>query len=113
MAIGLDYRLGVMDGETSVLAYQRLLPTLADESERAAVHYEIWLLDGSQDANWETAVRLYSQLYSQSPQYEFRQRYQTLTGNDLPAPPPLPTPDIVVETDENLLVLLQRVGVLI
>lgn len=113
MAIGLDYRLGVMDGETAVLAYQRLLPTLEDESERAAVHYEIWLLDGSQDENWETAVRLYSQLYSQSPQYEFRQRYQTLTGNDLPAPPPLPTPDIVVETDENLLVLLQRVGVLI
>ena len=111
MAIGLDVKLGEAGVETAVLAYKKLLNTLEDDSERAAVHFEMWRLTGEQDGNWETAVQLYRQLYNQSPQHEFRRRFQLLTGGDLPEPPSLPPPEIVVETNEDLFTLLKRVGV--
>ncbi len=82
-----------------------------DESERAAVLYEIWRLDGQ--TGGEEAAALYQKLYEQTPDIKYRWRYEMLTSISLPSPPQLPTlPSIVTNFTVTLDALLQQVAAL-
>jgi len=76
----------------------------------ANLHYWLWDLDPSLDADREEATQLYANLYENQPVYQFRQRYQKLTGISLPAPPPLELPAIVTEVEYDLDDLLAQVN---
>jgi DNA-binding SARP family transcriptional activator len=80
-------------GETATAEAVRdctaLLEAWSSDRERAAAHYEAWRLDGS-DGHRRAAVDLYRSLYTGSPLAAYRRRYEELTGDTRPAPPPLP-----------------------
>ena len=82
-----------------------LTPDL-DEVQRAAVQYEICLLDESAEMCKETAV-LFHKLYEQTPNMIYKRRYERLSGQTLSAPPELPPlPQVVTafaSTTESLL----------
>jgi hypothetical protein len=67
-----------------------LLAEAAADHERAAVHYEMWRLDKQPEDRRRHTAELYSRLYANTPNRVYRQRYQELTGQTLPDPPPLP-----------------------
>jgi tetratricopeptide (TPR) repeat protein len=84
----------------------KLLAPDLDEVQRAAVQYEICLLDESAEMCKETAV-LFQKLYRQTPNVIYKRRYERLSGQVLPAPSVLPTlPQVVTafaSTTESLL----------
>lgn len=81
------------------------------EEKQAALAYEIWQITRDTKTR-KTVAALYQSLYDRSPQILYQQRYQELTEEKLPAPPPLPElgeNHLYKEIDLNN--LLQRVGV--
>jgi DNA-binding SARP family transcriptional activator/Tfp pilus assembly protein PilF len=110
----LEIQLKVDTGEIGATAASEELEALSEEyvstRERAAERYEVWRLNPANRKSWEEAVHLYRELYSQTPRAEYRQRYEQLTGKQLPPPPPLPDlPDSITQNLEDLDDLLQRV----
>lgn len=92
----LSIRLAVALEQVSVpeaieqLAWLR--PEASDDKERAAIQYESWRLDKTQEVLRRQTAELYHALYTRTPTSIYRQRYKALTGQTLPAPslPPLP-----------------------
>ncbi len=85
-----------------------LTPDL-DEIQRAAVQYEVCLLDGERRLGGETAV-LYKKLYNQTPNVQYKRRYEQLSGQILPAPPELPLlPQGIIAFATTTESLLQKV----
>jgi tetratricopeptide (TPR) repeat protein len=85
-----------------------LAPDL-DEIQRAAVQYEVCLLDGGRRLGGETAV-LYKKLYNQTPNVQYKRRYERLSGQILPAPPELPLlPQGIIAFATSTESLLQKV----
>ena len=95
-------------------AIERLTALLAEwpeDAEQAALYYEIWRADGAQNGACETAARLYHTLYERTPNIEYRERYEALTGDRLPDPPALPAlADDLVQDPERLNTLCVRVA---
>ena len=75
----------------TVRELQSMLNQWIDDKEQAAIHYEIWKLDCQEELSNQKAAKLYRKLYTQTPDSKYRQRYHDLTGEWLPAPPPLPS----------------------
>jgi len=117
--IRTQVQLGQKDPETAIEQLHRLRDAWMEhfhgnEEQEAAIHYEIWKLDPSQDHHRERAGELYAHLYKHTPSSEFRSRYQELTGEHLPDPPPLPPlPEIVTRKPINLNTLLEQIDALI
>jgi len=89
-----------------------LLTTWHDDAEQVAVHYEIWRIDPTQEDARQKAALVYGELYSRTPNIEYRQRYEELTGAKLPEPPALPPlPESIMGEPVDLTALLRRVGV--
>jgi hypothetical protein len=57
---------------------------------QAALYYEVWRLAPEDEAARTAAAALYHAEYVQTGAEECRRRYQELTGEELPDPPPLP-----------------------
>ena len=92
----------------------RMLGEWTKDEEQAALRYELWRLDRDQEAHRQAAAELYRNLYARTPNVEYRKRYEELTGQSLPAPPPLPElPDIVTRNAVNLDALLAQVDQII
>ncbi len=112
----LQWRLrvmtGVADPHDAAQSLARMLDDGLDEVNRAAVLFEMCMLEAEQRAE-ETAV-LYHALYTQTPNIRYKQRYESLTGKALPAPPALPPlPIIVTNFPATLESLLQQVNAFI
>lgn len=73
-----------------VTRLKALLPNWEEPAEKAALHYEIWLLDSQQNESREVASKLYSELYKASPNMHNYKRYHVLSMNNFAAPPALP-----------------------
>jgi tetratricopeptide (TPR) repeat protein len=90
----LSLRIGVAEGQlTPATGIQTLASWLAEvhgDKERAAIQYEIWLLDKEQEEIRRKTAELYYHLYNHTPNILYRQRHQELTGQSLPDPPSLP-----------------------
>ena len=85
-----------------------------DDAEQAAIRYEAWRLDREQESHRRQAADLYKALFAQTPSAEYRQRYEELTGERLPDPPPLPPlPEAVTRRPADLGALLAQVDLLI
>jgi hypothetical protein len=83
-----------------------------DASEQAALYYEIWRLDPTRQDARQTAADLYRELYSRTPDVEYRKRYAELTGETLPETEPLPPlPEHLLGEPIDLEALFERVGV--
>jgi hypothetical protein len=107
-------RLSVSLQQSSVPAAMRELESLLQEwpdvAEQAAIQYEIWRLDQTQEARRQRVTALYHDLYTHTPHIEYRQRYEELTGEHLPDPPALPElPAIVTQDPVDLEALLAEV----
>ena len=114
----LDVRLraaaGQLDLPAAVAEIERHSGEWTDEAEQAAIRYEIWRLDPRQELACQEAADMYAALFARTPNIEYRQRYQELTAERLPAPPALPPlPELVPLTPVDLAPLLKQVEGLI
>jgi tetratricopeptide (TPR) repeat protein len=82
----LEVILGRTTSAQAIVRLNELLTGCATDSERAAVYYALWLLDNDRDDSRRAASVLYSKLYDTAPNVEYRQRYESLTGDPLPEP---------------------------
>ena len=85
---------------TAANEYLSLIPKWPGEVEQAAIYDALFTLDEGEKYEIETyrqlAVELYRKLYAQTPKFEYRQRYEVITGEQLSGPNPM------VELAENL-----------
>jgi len=82
-----EVALGLKDTGEAISALQTLLDDSSGRAEHeAAVHYCMWLLDGTREQSRSVAADLYRSLYEGAPHVEYRRRYETLTGDRLPDP---------------------------
>jgi len=110
LSIRLQVALGQMDRAAALAQLEEMCDVYTREEERAALHFELWRLDEEREADGRAAAELYRNLYARTPNVAYRQRYETLTGQPLPDPPPLPElPDIVTRTPVDLEALLAQV----
>ncbi len=109
----LDYYLEHISLPPLISKFETLLQTYADDSqgdrERAAAYYAIWQLDAQQDSYRQKAAAIYRKLYEGSPKLQYKRRYEKLTGETLPAPPPLPSlPEAIADASVTLDHLLKK-----
>ncbi|MCP4356892.1 MAG: tetratricopeptide repeat protein, partial [Chloroflexi bacterium] len=77
---------------TAVIKQLRTLLSDWPEAKDQAILYDaIWKLDPRQDEARDKAAQFYAAEHTRFPHVLYRQRYQILTGIELP-PPPLPPP---------------------
>ena len=110
LAVRLRVFLGEVAKGTAVDTFKTMRQEWSEDKEQAALLYEIWRFNADPKTQTE-AANLYYQLYSEVPNAVYRERYQVLTEEVLPPPPPLPT---ILENNEiglNLQAVLRRVGV--
>ncbi|NDJ77169.1 MAG: hypothetical protein GYB65_13015, partial [Chloroflexi bacterium] len=108
----LQVCLGAWSGQTematTVERLAALLEQAASPEQQAAVYYELWRLR-QHDSHRQQAADRYQELYAQAPNWDYRQRYQELTGQDLPAAPDLPElPGMITREHGELAALLVR-----
>jgi tetratricopeptide (TPR) repeat protein len=110
LKVRLRLALGEIDLPTAVNKLERLLTACQGPEREAGVSYAIWRLDPDQETHRRTAADGYRSLYAGVPNSEYRRIYQELTGEVLPAPPPLPDlPQIAMGTDLDLESMLAQV----
>ena len=100
----LAVRLAVVQGQRAVAdavnALETLLAEWPDDDDQAALHDAIYQIDPGQNDHREAAVARYRELYARTPNVNTRARYETLSGETLADPPPLPAlPDVIREAD--------------
>lgn len=95
--------------QQGVYALEGLMGEWGQMSEQATLAYEAWRLDPAQEGQRQRAAALYHDLHDRTPTFEYRERYQALTGQSLPALTFLPDlPDIVQPQPAQLALLLAR-----
>jgi DNA-binding SARP family transcriptional activator len=81
---------------------------------QAAIHYEAWRLDRSRQLEGQAAAALYQRLWDESPRFEYRRRYEEVTGESISGLPFLPElPDIVQQNPADPDVLLVQLDKLL
>jgi hypothetical protein len=110
----LDYQLHValhqLTVDDAIPQLERLLVSCDADKDKADLHYVLWKLDGSRQADRETAAGIYHELFDRSKLERYRVRYEELTGNELP--PSLSNdavPSFIAARHYDLLELLDRV----
>ena len=85
--------------ENAIEQLEALIEQWPNREEQARILYEIWRLDPRRTDAQKKAAALYQQLFTETPNFQHRSRYQTLTGQTLPEPPPLSEPPMTREVD--------------
>jgi hypothetical protein len=81
---------GALEIAEATARLRTFLEQAGDAAQRARLHDALWQLDPASDVDRLTAAALYRDLYTEREKAEYRRRYQALTGEDLPSPPPFP-----------------------
>lgn len=111
LALRLDTVLRKATPEAAIAELEAMLETEQSNEARAAVQYQIWQLDNQHDGARQAAAVLYQRLYAQAPSVEYRDRYYSLTSEQLPEPPPLPAlRSALLEAPIELQALLDRLA---
>jgi hypothetical protein len=92
LSLRIEVALGQLMRAAAIESLASWLLEVDEDKERAAIQYEIWLLDKEQEEVRHKTADLYQQLYSHTPNILYRQRYQELTGQTLTEPAPLLEP---------------------
>jgi DNA-binding SARP family transcriptional activator/Tfp pilus assembly protein PilF len=69
---------------------QSLLARWPETWSQAEIYYAMWLLDPRQEEPRRIAAEFYQDAYTSTPDVRYARRFEELTGETLPAPPPLP-----------------------
>jgi tetratricopeptide (TPR) repeat protein len=111
-SITLRVALGLANAVESIGKLEALLEVWNEPDQQAAIYYEIWCLDPMLEEVRQQASVRYGQLYARTANVEYRERYQELTGEQLPAPAPLPSlGESLTNSLASLDTLLAKVGV--
>lgn len=90
----MDVRLRHARGEVDPIGAAAELRNMLDQRsaphQQAALRYELWRLAPEDGQAQCAAAELYGSLYAETGLHDYRLRYQELTGDTLPDPPPLP-----------------------
>jgi transposase len=87
-----------------------LLAAWPESGSQAEIYYTMWLLDPRQDEPRRIAAEFYSDAYTRTPDVLYARRFEELTGETLPPPPPLPPlPALVPPAPADLPTLLAPV----
>lgn len=114
LSVRLRARLHQIDMPAAIGKLEALLDEWPEDSQQAAVQYEIWRLDPTQATCRQNAADLYRDLYARTPNIKYRQRYTELTRDALPDPTPLPgLPEIVTQNPVDRDALLAQVDQMI
>jgi tetratricopeptide (TPR) repeat protein len=117
LSIRLRLALDEIDVSTAIRQLEALRVEWSAEPEQAALHYELWRLQPDpvlSRRHAAAAVELYHTLYRGTRWTDDRRRYEELTGEALPALPPLPAPpQIVTASPVDLDALLAQVDKII
>jgi tetratricopeptide (TPR) repeat protein len=114
LTIQMQLILGQISMSQAVAHFEKLLAAWPGDKEQAALRYELWSLDKTQEQHRQIAARLYSTLYDNIPDMEYGQRYQKLTGKDLPESLPFPEmPEILTRNLPLLNELIEQVDYMI
>jgi len=106
--------LGHLDRAAGVAELSGMLYEWTTDRDRAAIHFLIWLLDMAQENHRKLAADLYRALYNVTPAFEYRQRYEVLTGEVLLCGLELPElPGSMAQGQVNLAELLAQVELLV
>jgi tetratricopeptide (TPR) repeat protein len=68
------------DIEGSMRALKRLLESTDEESNLAAIYYELWAIQPNNKEHREKALQLYEKLYGSTPKFIYRSRLDELRG---------------------------------
>jgi hypothetical protein len=114
LSIRLQVALQRLNVPEAIKEFELLGRESLSDGEAAAGHYEILRLDReNEDARQKTAS-LYQKLYVRTPNVTYRLRYEELSGETAPDPPPLPElPEIITTPPIDLESLVQQVDQLI
>jgi DNA-binding SARP family transcriptional activator/tetratricopeptide (TPR) repeat protein len=102
LAIPLAVAGGQLEQHEAQAARLALLAEFNRPDQEAAIYYEMWQTNRHAPTNRQYAAKaadLYHQLYLQTYDHEYRQRYHELSDQFLPDPPPLPEPPDVVTAE--------------
>jgi class 3 adenylate cyclase/tetratricopeptide (TPR) repeat protein len=106
-------QLGQLDRSDAAQQLETMLADWPGDGEQAALYDTIWQVDDARADARQTASALYRALHNQTPNVEYRQRYYALTGEHLPAPPPLALlSDDIAQPSDRLSILIAQVGAL-
>jgi tetratricopeptide (TPR) repeat protein len=113
--LALDLRARLEPAEQAAAAAEcgALLEQWAAASEQAAILYQRWKI-GGHAADRARASELYREVYTQTPNTEYRRRLHELTGERPPDPPALPPPPpIMAQKRMRFEALLDRVDTVV
>jgi tetratricopeptide (TPR) repeat protein len=104
LGIRLRHAVGLLAPTDAVAELRALIEETEARGRQAALHYELWRLAPEDEQARCTAAELYGSLYAETGLHDHRLRYQELSGETLPDPPPLPDvseliPATVVDLD--------------
>jgi tetratricopeptide (TPR) repeat protein len=102
LSIRLSLALHEIDRPSAIRELEALQPVWPSEQEQAALHYELRGLQHNpvlSRVHVVAAADLYHSLYRRTCWIEYRRRYEELTGETLPNPPPLPAPPTIATAD--------------
>jgi DNA-binding SARP family transcriptional activator len=88
--VRLRHALGELDRTDAAAELRALLDQRSAPDQQAELHYELWRLDPEDEQARCKAAELYGSLHAETGLLDRRRRYQELTGETLPDPPPLP-----------------------
>ena len=113
LALRFKVALGQIDEPGAINTLETLLDSWSEDNQQAAIYYDLWRLGYQRETSYQLASELYHQLYNRMPNIEYRQRYQKMTGETLPDPPPLrPLPEVVPSDSINLQALFEKMQAL-
>ncbi len=103
LGIRLHNALGQWTKAQATAELRALLLSEGAPPQQAALYYELWRLAPEDEAARTAAAALYRSECADTGAEEYRQRYQELTGEMLPEPPPLPEiSDLIPDQHEIL-----------
>ncbi|MCB8945739.1 MAG: AAA family ATPase [Ardenticatenaceae bacterium] len=88
---------GVLAVETAVSHLQGALQDYTEVWQQTRLWDALWQLDAGRTDWGQAAAAGYRQLYTERPDFEYRVRYEVLTGEQLPEPPLLPPLPVELE----------------
>lgn len=90
LSISLRHALGETTVRQAAEDLRALLVREELPARQAALYFELWRIVPEDEAACTTAAALYQAEYAETSAEECRRRYEQLTGERLPDPPPLP-----------------------
>jgi hypothetical protein len=112
LALDVRVALGQTDRATARDECEALLAQWTETSEQAAICYSLWRLSGG-DEQRQRATTFSRDLYTHTPNVEYRRRLEELSGEPIADPPALPPlPEMITQETLSLEALLGKLDVM-